>query len=468
MRFNKNDYRKQLKKDEKKYQNLLKEQRKIKRRKQKQKDPEKKQKLDELKEKVSSELSKASHKIKETQKEIKHHKGSKMAKIIGGLVPFLLGFILIFLAFFVMVIYNMGGTVSTIAGLANPQQRAILEAKGILGNKDVVSIPQYLIGNEPDLSASSYMGNQNLTGNKASNSSGGGSNGNMNQNAYTIYLHYKDKGLTSEQIAGMLGCFQQESTINFHCFEGWQTGRGQKLGWDGAKKDEFDPSKMYGSDWQSFLHATAPSGYKNGHGGMTLGLGVGQFTGPRGYNLIHSGNDWDTPNNQLNWMDTKDKKNGWDGTKNWKHWSNANNVTSTTTDFLSYWEGNPGNALAIRLSYARSWLKKIQDGSIKCDLPGQKKNDQKKDDQKKSSGGSVHDQFISAGGTEDLWKYIVLPESSGNPNATNGKYHGLGQTAEDWGTGSVEKQTKGMINYAKTRYGSIDNAIAFRKAHNWW
>ncbi|TGE16702.1 transglycosylase [Staphylococcus petrasii] len=81
---------------------------------------------------------------------------------------------------------------------------------------------------------------------------------------------------------------------------------------------------------------------------------------------------------------------------------------------------------------------------------------------------SVYEQFIAAGGTEALWESIVLPESGGNPNASNGQYHGLGQTNQSWGYGSVETQTKGMIQYAKERYGSIEAAISFRQANGWW
>ena len=83
--------------------------------------------------------------------------------------------------------------------------------------------------------------------------------------------------------------------------------------------------------------------------------------------------------------------------------------------------------------------------------------------------GSVYDQFIAAGGTDAMWQYIVMPESGGNPNAVspNG-YRGLGQTKQSWGTGTVAQQTAGMINYAVTRYGSIDNAIKFRQANGWW
>ncbi|KRN33329.1 LysM peptidoglycan-binding domain-containing protein [Weissella halotolerans] len=86
-----------------------------------------------------------------------------------------------------------------------------------------------------------------------------------------------------------------------------------------------------------------------------------------------------------------------------------------------------------------------------------------------SASGSVHDQFIAAGGTEAMWASIVMPESGGNPNAVNpAGYRGLGQTKEGWGSGSVAQQTQGMLNYATSRYGSVENALSFRAAHNWW
>lgn len=86
-----------------------------------------------------------------------------------------------------------------------------------------------------------------------------------------------------------------------------------------------------------------------------------------------------------------------------------------------------------------------------------------------AGSGSVYDQFIAAGGTLALWNAIVMPESGGNPNAVspNG-YRGLGQTKEGWGTGSVAQQTAGLVNYAVSRYGSIDGAIQFRLANGWW
>ncbi|TPF01461.1 peptidoglycan-binding protein [Weissella paramesenteroides] len=85
-----------------------------------------------------------------------------------------------------------------------------------------------------------------------------------------------------------------------------------------------------------------------------------------------------------------------------------------------------------------------------------------------SASGSTYDQFIAAGGTSALWTSVVMPESGGNVNASNGQYHGLGQTNQSWGYGSVASQTQGMLNYATSRYGSVENAISFRSANGWW
>ncbi|UEX90699.1 LysM peptidoglycan-binding domain-containing protein [Staphylococcus ratti] len=86
-----------------------------------------------------------------------------------------------------------------------------------------------------------------------------------------------------------------------------------------------------------------------------------------------------------------------------------------------------------------------------------------------AGSGSVYQQFINAGGTPAMWNSIVLPESGGNPNIVSPTgYRGLGQTKEAWGTGSVATQTQGMINYANSRYGSVERAVQFRLANGWW
>lgn len=89
-------------------------------------------------------------------------------------------------------------------------------------------------------------------------------------------------------------------------------------------------------------------------------------------------------------------------------------------------------------------------------------------EQEQQNNGSVKSQFLASGGTEAMWSTIVMPESGGNVNASNGQYHGLGQTNQSWGYGSIDNQTKGMIQYANERYGSINGALSFRQSHGWW
>lgn len=93
-----------------------------------------------------------------------------------------------------------------------------------------------------------------------------------------------------------------------------------------------------------------------------------------------------------------------------------------------------------------------------------------KETPKTNSNGSVKTRFLNAGGTEAMWQHIVMPESTGNPNATNGQYSGLFQMSPQSGngTGSVEEQTKSAIKYANDRYGSLDNAISERQSKGWW
>lgn len=120
-----------------------------------------------------------------------------------------------------------------------------------------------------------------------------------------------------------------------------------------------------------------------------------------------------------------------------------------------------------RQAHYQQMLQKV--ASASTTLQAKPSNNNNSNNQAPTGSGSVYDQFIQAGGTPDMWKYIVMPESSGNPNAVNQYgYRGLGQTKESWGTGSVANQTKGMIQYAISRYGSIENAVRFRQGHNFW
>ncbi|RCG23036.1 LysM peptidoglycan-binding domain-containing protein [Streptomyces diacarni] len=63
---------------------------------------------------------------------------------------------------------------------------------------------------------------------------------------------------------------------------------------------------------------------------------------------------------------------------------------------------------------------------------------------------------------------IIRRESSGNPNAQNGKYYGLFQTDQPWGKGTVAEQHAGAEHYVEHRYGSWQAALAFHNKHGWY
>ncbi len=76
----------------------------------------------------------------------------------------------------------------------------------------------------------------------------------------------------------------------------------------------------------------------------------------------------------------------------------------------------------------------------------------------------------------DNINYIVTAESGWNPRATNGNHWGMGQmSAENMHYYSDHgnkwnpiAQLMGIMDYIKDRYGTVEKAVAFRKAHNWY
>ncbi|WP_055496672.1 LysM peptidoglycan-binding domain-containing protein [Streptomyces albus] len=84
-------------------------------------------------------------------------------------------------------------------------------------------------------------------------------------------------------------------------------------------------------------------------------------------------------------------------------------------------------------------------------------------DHRGAPDSSAHSTSESAAKAE-----IIRRESSGNPNAQNGKYHGLFQTDQPWGRGTVAEQHAGAERYVKDRYGSWQAALAHHNKHGWY
>ena len=74
------------------------------------------------------------------------------------------------------------------------------------------------------------------------------------------------------------------------------------------------------------------------------------------------------------------------------------------------------------------------------------------------------------------FNYIISAESGWNPHASNGNHWGLGQMSaenmhyysrhgNEW---NPIAQIMGIWDYIKDRYGTVEHAVSFRKAHNWY
>jgi len=76
--------------------------------------------------------------------------------------------------------------------------------------------------------------------------------------------------------------------------------------------------------------------------------------------------------------------------------------------------------------------------------------------------------------TSDALQALINRESSGNVNATNGQYYGIGQLSPQaramYGGNSTDynDQLNAMKSYISARYGSAENAWAHSQATGWY
>lgn len=77
-------------------------------------------------------------------------------------------------------------------------------------------------------------------------------------------------------------------------------------------------------------------------------------------------------------------------------------------------------------------------------------------------------------GTSDALQALINRESSGNVNATNGQFYGIGQLSPQaramYGGNSTDynDQLNAMKSYITDRYGSAENALAHSNSTGWY
>ena len=84
--------------------------------------------------------------------------------------------------------------------------------------------------------------------------------------------------------------------------------------------------------------------------------------------------------------------------------------------------------------------------------------------QQTQSAGSASEVNSSAA------QQISQAESGGSYTATNGRFYGRWQLDVSYlhGDYSPANQDRVFVQYCNQRYGSVENALAFRQAHNWY
>lgn len=459
-RFNKNNYRKLLKEEDKKYAALRREQQKAEKKKLKrqrniflkikeaQKKNEKEQeaiekeqesrkdRLKDFSEKSINSAKKAKNKFRSNVKKAK--KGKLAKNIARFFIPGILINLFVLLIFFIAFEVYAGGIVGTIAGLANPQQRAILEAKGIIGDKDVTTIPAYLIGDEPDLKGS----NGSLSN---SSTSGAGEAGNKigdNDPAEEVFV--KVARVVGEAIG-----VQPRLIFGQMCVEvGGPKFTSQ------AKEDK----NLSGLTYPIGKDQGATRGQARGINGCEGGV-YSKFPTWEAYEKAYE--------------DTLVRLFG--GKK-----------PQSATDYAQilgehhYFTGDghgPGGGPSQ--ASINSYGSNIEKFAKEFDELNKKYPETKGSS---SNSGNNNNNGNNSGATNinnlpEGAKFIFQHESSMNIHADNGNHYGLGQLIKSyyqtyigkpWNETNEQDQIEAATKYMKERYNTWEKAEAFWKANHWW
>ena len=190
----------------------------------------------------------------------------------------------------------------------------------------------------------------------------------MEANARMLYSVFKGYGLTDECIAGMLGNFQVEGSIDPTTLEGiytepHQIGKRKKAALENL--NSYTSGKLFG------LYAKCGIGinrgaYKASDGKYYCGLGLVQWTGPGAYDFLsvgrQSGQEWYSMEYQLAYM-LSDAHYRPGFFANWKA-NPSGSAEEAGTYFAHKYEGNTKLAQNERREYAEAWLSKMSSWTI--------------------------------------------------------------------------------------------------------
>lgn len=188
--------------------------------------------------------------------------------------------------------------------------------------------------------------------------------GDMETNAKKTYYVLKEMGYADENIAGVLGNWNTESSLD-------------PTGVETIFDEPFNmgPKKTAAmKDPQSFtLNTVFPAyagkvkinkeAYKGDDDKYYPGIGLAGFTGPATTRLLKYAEKHNMPwysfDLQLSFSITEDEG-GYGRGEFWKNWEKESSCESAAETFLAKYEGCPGMMLAERQKHAREWMEKIK------------------------------------------------------------------------------------------------------------
>ncbi|MDN6968618.1 hypothetical protein FCS83_08675 [Oenococcus sp. UCMA 17063] len=141
---------------------------------------------------------------------------------------------------------------------------------------------------------------------------------------------------------------------------------------------------------------------------------------------------------------------------------NASTYSSSTAASTSMYSGSQSTAQISSVASSYSYISKASSSTSIS---------------KTSVSSSSSSSSISSSSDDINW--LISRESSGNPNAVNGSYEGIGQLSEaayetylgmSWAEvkGNYQLQLKAMEAYISARYGSVSAAISFWQQNGWY
>ena len=280
--------------------------------------------------------------------------------------------------------------------------------------------------------------------------SGGYSKITPTDSARRIWRYLKDKGYTDYAAAGLMGCWQQESSNRSDRVEGDYLKSFPGFATTLASNENLNAwTERLFRAYANSNKGVDEEAYKGVDGNYYPGIGLAQWTGPRGYNLFKfandNGKDWRNLDTQLAFFTTEDNARGLKGKLN-----TATSAADGAHKALDYYEMYVGygkeapSALSTRVNHAN----KIFNTYSGTYVPGL-------DEEDKIDGKTAAEWGMGTGTTEYDWG---TGSASTNLNIVNDKIRKINSSITKMRAEAAQTETAAQVTQAITK--AVDKATS--------